>query len=191
MKYSADKQEHYAVLELQEEKLDATVAPGLKGELVMLTNEGTKNIILDLQHVKYADSSGLSALLVGNRLCHGVEGVFVLTNLQESLQKLVNISHLEDVLEIIPTRQEAQEAVFMHVMEGELEDGQQPAERSSASVGENYEEAEEEELWDDMDDDTEGSDVWDEETDSENAEEWDEDDLSFEEEDEEGEPERE
>lgn len=181
MKYSADKQEHFAVLELQEEKLDATVAPGLKGELVMLTNEGHVNIILDLQHVKYADSSGLSSLLVGNRLCNGAGGVFVLTNLQPPVQKLIDISHLGDVLDIIGTRQEAQEAVFMHVMEGELEDELQPESRSTQKRDDEVEE-DEEELWDDMDDETEGSDIWDEEDgEADDLEEWDDDELEEEE----------
>ena len=68
MKYSVDKQEKYCVIRLHEEKLDSVLAPQLKSELVTLNAEGIENVILDLTEVKYTDSSGLSAILVGNRV---------------------------------------------------------------------------------------------------------------------------
>ena len=71
MKYTIDKQEKYSLLRLHEEKLDSNVAPALKSELITLHAEGIRNIILDLAEVKYTDSSGLSALLVGNRILQG------------------------------------------------------------------------------------------------------------------------
>ena len=66
MKYSIDKKENYAVMELQEDNLNSFVAPDLKSELVILSNEGIANLILDLSKVKYVDSSGLSAILTAN-----------------------------------------------------------------------------------------------------------------------------
>ena len=68
MKYQIDKQEHYAVLSLQEENLNSTIAPQLKSDLILLSQEGVRNLILDLSNVKYVDSSGLSAILTGHRL---------------------------------------------------------------------------------------------------------------------------
>ena len=62
MKFTVDKQEKYTMLKLHEEKLDSSVAPQLKSELITLHAEGVQNIILDLSEVKYTDSSGLSAL---------------------------------------------------------------------------------------------------------------------------------
>ena len=49
MKYTIDKQEKYCMLKLHEEKLDSSVAPGLKSELITLHAEGMKNIILVLE----------------------------------------------------------------------------------------------------------------------------------------------
>ena len=48
MKYSVDKQEKYTVISLQEENLNAIVAPDLKSEFVVMSNEGVPNLILDL-----------------------------------------------------------------------------------------------------------------------------------------------
>jgi anti-sigma B factor antagonist len=122
MKYTIDKQEKYALLRLHEEKMDSSVAPGLKSELITLHAEGVKNIILDLSDVKYTDSSGLSALLVGNRIFQEEGGIFVLAALSEHTIKLIKISQLDSVLNITNTPEEAVDAVFMHEIERDLKD---------------------------------------------------------------------
>ncbi|HTF22043.1 MAG TPA: STAS domain-containing protein [Chryseolinea sp.] len=120
MKYTIDKQEKYSLLRLHEEKLDSSVAPGLKSELITLHAEGVKNIVLDLAEVKYTDSSGLSALLVGNRIVQEEGGIFILTTLSDHTMKLIKISQLDSVLNIVPKVEEAIDAVFMHEIEKDL-----------------------------------------------------------------------
>lgn len=120
MKYSVDKQDKYVVFSIQEENLNAFIAPNLKSEFVILKNEGVSNLILDLTTVKYVDSSGLSAILTANRLW-GEEGVFVLTGVQsKSVKDLIEISRLENILTIIPTVSESIDYVFMEEIEKEL-----------------------------------------------------------------------
>lgn len=122
MKYTIDKQEKYSLLRLHEEKLDSNVAPALKSELITLHAEGIRNIILDLAEVKYTDSSGLSALLVGNRILQEDGGVFVLATLSDHTLKLIKISQLDSVLTIVPTVEEAVDSVFMHEIEKDMKD---------------------------------------------------------------------
>jgi anti-anti-sigma factor len=122
MKYTIDKQEKYSLLRLHEDKLDSSVAPGLKSELITLHAEGVKNIVLDLAEVKYTDSSGLSALLVGNRIVQEEGGIFILTTLSDHTMKLIKISQLDSVLNILPKVEEAIDAVFMHEIEKDLKD---------------------------------------------------------------------
>lgn len=120
MKYSVDKQDKYVVFSVQEENLNAFIAPNLKSEFVILKNEGVTNLILDLSAVKYVDSSGLSAILTANRLW-GEEGVFVLTGvLSKSVKDLIEISRLENILTIIPTVSESIDYIFMEEIEKEL-----------------------------------------------------------------------
>lgn len=123
MKYTIDKQEKYSSLRLHEEKLDSSVAPQLKSELITLHAEGIHNVILDLTEVKYTDSSGLSALLVGNRIMQEDNGIFILANLSEHTMKLIKISQLDTVLNILPTVEEAVDAVYMHEIEKDLKQG--------------------------------------------------------------------
>ncbi len=123
MKYTIDKQEKYSLLRLHEEKMDSSVAPSLKSELITLHAEGVRNIILDLSDVKYTDSSGLSALLVGNRIFQEEGGIFVLAALSEHTIKLIKISQLDSVLNITLTSEEAVDTVFMHEIERDLKSG--------------------------------------------------------------------
>ena len=120
MKYTIDKKETYCIF--NEPKLDSLLAPSLKTELITINAEGVKNIILDLSEVNYTDSSGLSSLLVGNRTIQQGGGLFVLAALSEHTMKLIKISQLDGVLNILPTVEEAVDAVFMHQVEGEIKD---------------------------------------------------------------------
>lgn len=121
MKYSTKKHDKYVILQLQEEKMTSSMAPELKSQFVMLNAEGSNNVILDLADVKYADSSGLSALLRANSMFEQSGGIFIVCNLTEHVEKLITITHLDRVLNILRTKQEAIEAVFMHEIEKEVE----------------------------------------------------------------------
>ena len=120
MKFTLDKTERYTIIRLHEENLNSILAPDLKSEFVFFSNEGVRNLILDLSDVKYVDSSGLSAILTANRLWKDY-GSFVLTGANHpAVKKLIEISRLESILTIIPTTEEAIDYVFMEDIEKEL-----------------------------------------------------------------------
>lgn len=120
MNFEIINSDKYTLLKSKVEKLDTNFAPELKSELVLINKSGQKNIIIDLTDTRYCDSSGLSAILVANRLCKGAEGTFVLTGLQDSVMKLVTISQLHTVLNITPTFNEAVDYVMMEEVERDL-----------------------------------------------------------------------
>jgi anti-anti-sigma factor len=64
-------------------------------------------IILDLSKTKYCDSSGLSAILVANRLCKDTNGTFILVGMQPNVQKMIEIAQLDRVLNHFATLSEA------------------------------------------------------------------------------------
>jgi anti-anti-sigma factor len=103
MDFNIEKQNGFVMIQLLKEKLDTSVAPTLKSELVLLAGNNEKNILLDLSKCNYCDSSGLSAILVANRLCKNSEGVFVLAGLQPAVEKLITVSQLDSVISIAPT----------------------------------------------------------------------------------------
>jgi anti-anti-sigma factor len=121
MKFTVDKKERYCIFKLDEPKLDSLISADLKSELVILNQEGYRNIICDLTEVTFMDSSGLSALLIGNRLCKDSKGTFVLMNCQDAVMKLIKISQLDTILNVVPTETEATDFILMDEIEREID----------------------------------------------------------------------
>jgi len=117
MHYTLDKNEKYAVIRLHEQKLNTLISAELKSELLIINSQGYNNIILDLSDTQFCDSSGLSAVLVGNRVCRNASGSFVITGLSEPIKKLIAISQLEQVLMITPTLEQAINLIFTDEIE--------------------------------------------------------------------------
>ena len=120
MNFTVNNKEKHHLVTCNIENLNSVVSSELKSELVVVNKEGSKNIVLDLSATKYADSSGLSAVLLGNRLCRDSGGTFVLTGLNEHIEKLIEIAQLDRVLNITPTLSEAVDLVFMEEIERNL-----------------------------------------------------------------------
>jgi anti-sigma B factor antagonist len=118
MKYTIDKKEQYVVLTPMEEKIDSLLAPKLKSELLTIHAQGFPNVVLDMTQVKYVDSSGLSALLIGDREFGRNGGIFIISGVQDHVMKLLKISMLDKKLNLVNTVEEAGEAIFMHEIDG-------------------------------------------------------------------------
>jgi anti-anti-sigma factor len=118
--FTIEDKGRYTLVTSNADKLDTSCAPELKSELVYLNKTGVRNVIMDLSRTRYCDSSGLSALLVANRLCKSVNGSLVVCGLQEPVQKLVQISQLESVLSITPSVNEAVDLLYMEEIEKDI-----------------------------------------------------------------------
>ncbi len=122
MKFTIDKKDKYCIFKLHENRLNSLVAPKMKSEMVLLNAEGIRNIIVDLEEVEFIDSSGLSAILVGNRLSKEANGTFILTNVNDNISRLIRISQLQHVLKVIPTPLEAADYILMEELERDLKE---------------------------------------------------------------------
>lgn len=111
MDFSVTQDNGTAIIQVNVERLNASNASDLKAELTLLSKQSINNIIIDMSSTKYCDSSGLSALLLANRLCKDTNGMFVLCGLQENVQKLISIAQLDKVLNIAADK----EAAMSHI----------------------------------------------------------------------------
>ncbi len=100
MNFKVTQENDITVVLSQVEKLDATNASELKSELLLLNKQGINTLVLDLSKTRYCDSSGLSAILTGNRMCKDTNGKFALSGLQENVAKMISIAQLDKVLHI-------------------------------------------------------------------------------------------
>ena len=107
--FEIQKKENHTLVKVKTERLDTYSAPDLKSELVVLNNSGEKNIILDMSECTYCDSSGLRAVLVGNRLCEDAIGTFIISGLQPDVDNLIRTSMLHTVLLISKSVEEAED----------------------------------------------------------------------------------
>ena len=98
MNFETNQNNQNATILSRVDKLDATNAQDLKAELVLLNKNGVNNIVIDLSATKYCDSSGLSSILIANRLCKDTNGKFILCGLQPNVMKLIQIAQLDKVL---------------------------------------------------------------------------------------------
>jgi anti-sigma B factor antagonist len=112
MKYSIDKNEQYNIFVFEDDRIDSVAAPKLKTEFITLFQSGAQSLILDLSKVRYVDSSGLSALLVANRLAGEADSFFVLTNVNDHVMKLLSMTKLDAVFNILTNIPEAIEAIL-------------------------------------------------------------------------------
>lgn len=106
------KEENYSCVKVVRDRLDSFISPELKAELVVLSNNEEQNIILDLSDCSYCDSSGLSAILVGNRLCEDSEGAFIICNLSQSVEKMIKLAMLDSILVIASNLEEAEKILI-------------------------------------------------------------------------------
>ena len=103
MKFDVTKNGSTAVLTLKERKLDVSVSPELKGEFILLCRPTLKSLVLDLSAVEFCDSSGLSALLIADRLMREHKGVIKLVGVHKKVLSLLKISQLDKVFPIFDT----------------------------------------------------------------------------------------
>ncbi|MCO5233678.1 MAG: STAS domain-containing protein [Chitinophagales bacterium] len=122
MKFIIDKKEFYVIIELLTEKLMSTNAPMLKSEFAIIGAEGYRNLIIDLKNVSFVDSSGLSSILLANRMCNDEGGVLAISNIGTQVKSLIKISQLEDVLNIFSTLQDAEEFVKIHELNSKIKE---------------------------------------------------------------------
>jgi anti-sigma B factor antagonist len=121
MKFSIDKHEKYVVLKLNEAKFTNDNTPKLKSEFIVLNAEGYRNIVLDLSSIKQCDDSqDLSSLLVGDRLCKNANGLFIVTGVNNVVSKILEMSNLDQSLNIVGKLDEATDLIFMDEIEKEL-----------------------------------------------------------------------
>lgn len=120
MKYQLNKAEKYSLIKIDEENLNSLIAPELKSIFLVESDSGVKSFIIDMSSIKFCDSSGLSALLIGSRLSRDSGGSFILSGMQPMVEKVFMISQLDKVVSHVPKVEEAVDLVFMEEIERDL-----------------------------------------------------------------------
>ncbi|MDT8440562.1 MAG: STAS domain-containing protein [Desulfuromonadales bacterium] len=95
------------LLAVNEERLDAHNSGDLKTQMLKLFEEGKTNLVVDLQAVRFVDSSGLGALVSGFKNASSRNGSLKLTGLQLQVKSMFELTRLHRVFEIYNDAEDA------------------------------------------------------------------------------------
>lgn len=87
-------------------RIDASVAPDFKGNLHVLINDGALRIVLDLTHVEFIDSSGLSVLISILKSLSG-KGELMICSICNTVMTLFKLTRMDRIFKIYDTVEDA------------------------------------------------------------------------------------
>jgi len=100
MKFEIDKQKDKTIFRLESKSLDHSIAAELKTELIFLQKEIDNQFIIDLKDVIKCDSSGLSVLLLSERLERDKSRKLIIQNVNQNVLDLMKIARLDRVFNL-------------------------------------------------------------------------------------------
>ncbi|MDY0300978.1 MAG: STAS domain-containing protein [Trichlorobacter sp.] len=89
------------------ERIDANNAEALKIELSRLFEESKKCVVVDLQQVRFIDSSGLGALVSGFKNASSRQASLKLCSLQSQVKSMFELTRLHRVFDIFDDAESA------------------------------------------------------------------------------------
>lgn len=98
--FETESHRGHTLLRLDLDKLDTQASPQLKAEFFVICRSPMKRLVVDMSQVKSCDSSGLSALLVAERLMRELKGEIHLIIPNPDVRNLFRITQLEKVFSI-------------------------------------------------------------------------------------------
>jgi anti-sigma B factor antagonist len=107
MKLTLEKINSYNVILIQEERIDAHNSEELKDYILHLIEQKEVNIIVQLENVRFIDSSGLGALLSGYKNAAAKSGKLALASCKPQVLSMFELTRLNRVFEIYTDLTEA------------------------------------------------------------------------------------
>ncbi|AFK05071.1 sulfate transporter/antisigma-factor antagonist STAS [Emticicia oligotrophica DSM 17448] len=119
MTYSVEKTEHYALIQIEENKFDKSITAEVEKQIVVLYREGFMNMILDFSKVLEIDESGLSLLRKATKVCRSEHGLFIVCTKDDDILDLIDGEKIPEIV-LLPTVDEGIDAVFMNDLENDF-----------------------------------------------------------------------
>ncbi|WP_020600627.1 STAS domain-containing protein [Spirosoma panaciterrae] len=119
MNYSIEKNEQYALIRLTESIFGEAITTDFETLSRNLFREGYSNIIIDMAPIQSIDPAGVSTIRKISRQCTNEQGLLVVVTKNDDLISFLDTARLSD-LTILPTVEEAIDAVFMNELENDF-----------------------------------------------------------------------
>ena len=120
MNVKIDTKERFTVIRPQEAGLSANMTVELHNLLQPYLQKDISHIVLDMTEVKFIDESAGELLAAVQQQFYEENSSFVICNLQEKVEKLLDEKELLELMNVTPTESEAWDIVQMEEIEREL-----------------------------------------------------------------------
>jgi anti-sigma B factor antagonist len=81
-------------------ELDLVTLPAVRDQILGLIADGCRSLVIDLTEVRFCDSSGLGVFVGAHRRLRAVDGDLELVGTRPNLQRLFEVSGLDQVLRV-------------------------------------------------------------------------------------------
>ena len=114
MEVAHKQEDHVLVICPEGENLDAKESPNFKQKVVeIITKSNSYKVILDLQHLKFIDSSGLGVILSLLRFVNTQGGDLKIAQMKKPIRAVFELVSMHKIFEIYNTVEDATKA-FSH-----------------------------------------------------------------------------
>lgn len=120
MNFKIEKNEQYALIELNETALTQENYADFENIIRQLFRAGYGNMIIKFDEVTLLDGHGVSVIRKANKICLNELGLFIIVTKNDEIIDQLDRAKIED-LTIMPTVQEAIDAVFLNELENDFQ----------------------------------------------------------------------
>lgn len=92
-------------------EVDIFTAPDLKRTLALAIEDGVSRLVVDLTQTRFLDSTALGVLIGAVKRLRPLDGRMAIVNTEPSTAKTFQITGLDRIFTIVPTRADALDAV--------------------------------------------------------------------------------
>ncbi len=120
MEFKIDTKLSYTLLSPLAEAINANLTEAISQKCKELTNTGSNNFIIDLQHCLNAEQESLPKLADLHETCYNNSQSLVFIGIQENILKQIKEMELDYAINIVPTLIEAVDIISMEILERDL-----------------------------------------------------------------------
>ncbi|NLS12034.1 STAS domain-containing protein [Vibrio sp. SM6] len=101
MQYEISQQSNCTILQINEQRFDAKLAPAFRAQIEALIPQLSDKVVLDLANVKFMDSSGLGSLMGVYKLLKNKE--VAVANPQQPVVDLFKLTRMDRLIKTYPS----------------------------------------------------------------------------------------
>ena len=106
MQLEVRHEQNILVVTVINSRIDAQVAEDFKDRMFDLISEGNTNIVLNISHVNFIDSSGLGVIVASLKQLNG-KGRFVICEVHDSVERMFKLTRMNKIFSLFDSEADA------------------------------------------------------------------------------------